>query len=294
VGELLASDGREPGGAGSFDPSTGEVLAAGIGSVPRNLGVQPYNLGFAPRLGIAYQTNERTVIRAGYGQSFTPGGLGAVFGQGTDYNPPIVNPQSVTQPNPYTPAFNLLNGPLIPANPPVSASGRYPLPNGIGINYFTFPLDSYRIPAVYFWNFTVQHRFSSTVALEAAYVGNVGRHLFLSLNRNQALPGPGDYNPRRPFYQLYGLTQGIYQTCNCDNSNYNSLQTKLQKQFSRGLDFLLTYTWSKALGNSEGAGDFPIITTCAAATVRFPGTALMLLRCNIIGICLLDATGIGL
>jgi hypothetical protein len=84
----------------------------------------------------------------------------------------------------------------------------------------------------------------------------VGRHLFLALNRNQAIPGPGDYDPRRPFYQLYGLTQGIYQYCNCDNSNYNSLQTKLQKQFSRGLDFLLTYTWSKALGNSEGAGGF--------------------------------------
>jgi hypothetical protein len=246
----------KPGGAGSFDPATGEVLAAGIGSVPRNMGVQPYNLGFAPRIGIAYQATEKTVIRTGYGQSFTPSGLGAVFGQGTDYNPPIVNPQSVPQPNPYTPTFNLLNGPPTPANPPVSASGRYPLPDGIGINYFTYPPDSYRIPAVYFWNFTVQHRFTSTVALETAYVGNVGRHLFLSLNRNQAVPGPGDYNPRRPFYQLYGLTQGLYQTCNCDNSNYNSLQVKLQKQFSRGLDFLLTYTWSKALGNSEGAGGF--------------------------------------
>jgi len=94
------------------------------------------------------------------------------------------------------------------------------------------------------------------MALEVGYVGNVGRHLFLFLNRNQAIPGPGDFDPRRPFFPTYGLTQTIGQVCNCDNSNYNALQTKLQKQFSHGLDFLLTYTWSKALGNSEGAGGF--------------------------------------
>jgi hypothetical protein len=246
----------KPGGAGSFDPSTGEVLAAGIGDVPRDLGVKAYNTGFAPRVGIAYQATERDVIRAGYGHSFNPGGLGAVFGQGADYNPPIVNPQSLSAVNPYSQVFNLLNGAPTPLNPPVSSTGRYRLPDGIGINYFTDPLDGYRIPEVYFWNVAVQHQFTNDLALEVAYVGNVGRHLFLALNRNQAVPGPGDFNPRRPFYPQYGLTQGLYQYCNCDNSNYNSLQTKLQKRFSRSIDFLLTYTWSKALGNSEGAGAF--------------------------------------
>ncbi len=254
--DYLPQTAAKPGGAGSFDPATGDVLAAGIGSVPSNLGVQAYNLGFAPRLGIAYQATPKTVIRTGYGISFTPSGLGAVFGQGADYNPPIVNPQTVPQANNYSASFNLLAGPPIPQAPPVSASGSYPLPDGIGINYFTDPANSYRIPEVEFWNFTVQRQITTTTAFEAAYVGNVGRHLFLSLNRNQAIPGPGDYNPRRPFYQLYGLSQGLYQTCNCDNSSYNALQTKLQKQFSRGFDFLLTYTWSKVLGNSEGAGGF--------------------------------------
>ncbi|HTU44310.1 MAG TPA: TonB-dependent receptor [Bryobacteraceae bacterium] len=250
--DYLPQVAAKPGGAGSFDPATGDVLVAGIGSVPINLGVKPYNLGFAPRIGIAYQATEKTVIRAGYGTSFNPGGLGAVFGQGADYNPPIVNPQSVTQSNIYVPVFNLLNGPPAPPQPPVSSSGTYPLPNGLGINYFTYPLNSYRIPLADFWNFTVEHQITSAMALEVAYVGNVGRHLFETLNANQAVPGPGDVDPRRPFYDLYGLTQGIYQYCNCDNSNYNALQTKLQRQFSHGLDFLLTYTWSKALTDTEG------------------------------------------
>ena len=54
----------------------------------------------------------------------------------------------------------------------------------------------------------------------------------------------------------FGLEQGIYQTCNCDTSQYNALQSKLQKRVSHGLDFLLTYTWSKAMDNSEGGGGF--------------------------------------
>ena len=95
------------GGAGSFDPNTGEVLVAGVGSVPANMGVKPYNLGFAPRLGLAYQVKEHTVVRAGYGRSFTPAGLGAVFGQAPDYDPPIVNPQFNGADNNYATVFNL-------------------------------------------------------------------------------------------------------------------------------------------------------------------------------------------
>ena len=62
----------KPGGAGSFDPNTGEVLVAGVGSVPLSMGVKAYNLGFAPRLGVAYQLQEHTVVRAGFGRSFSP------------------------------------------------------------------------------------------------------------------------------------------------------------------------------------------------------------------------------
>ena len=45
----------KPGSAGTFDPSTGEVVVAGFGNVPRDMGIHAYNVGFAPRIGIAYQ-----------------------------------------------------------------------------------------------------------------------------------------------------------------------------------------------------------------------------------------------
>ena len=154
----------------------------------------------------------------------------------------------------------------------MGSNGRYPLPDGIGINYFLSPLNSYRIPLADFWNFTVQHRFTQDFALEVAYVGNVGRHLYETLNANQAVPGPGDLDPRRPFYNLYGLEQFIAQYCNCDNSNYNGLQTKLQKQYSHGLDFLLTYTWSKALTDTEGGGVPSNSYNVRPIMARHPGT----------------------
>lgn len=254
--DYLPQTAAKPGGAGSFDPTTGEVLAAGIGSVPSNMGVKAYNLGFAPRVGLSYQMLRNSVLRTGAGRSFNPSGLGAIFGQGADYNPPITNPQNVGQVNPYTPDFNLLDGPPAVPNPPVGSSGRYPLPDGISVYYYTYPADSYRIPEAYFWNAAVETEITPKLVFEVAYVGNVGRHLFLSLNENQAVPGPGDYDPRRPFYPKFGLEQGLYQTCNCDNSSYHGLQTKLQQRTSHGLDFLLTYTWSKAMDNSEGGGGF--------------------------------------
>jgi Carboxypeptidase regulatory-like domain/TonB dependent receptor len=254
--DYLPQTAAKPGGAGSFDPTTGEVLAAGIGSVPANMGVKAYNLGFAPRVGVSYQFQKSSVVRAGVGRSFNPSGLGAIFGQGADYNPPVTNPQSVNQTNPYSPDFNLLAGPPAVPNPPVGSTGRYPLPDGISVYYFTYPSDSYRIPEAYFWNLAVETEFTNTLAFEVAYVGNVGRHLFLSINENQAVPGPGDFDPRRPFFGTFGLEQALYQTCNCDTSQYNALQSKLQKRFSHGLDFLLTYTWSKAMDNSEGGGGF--------------------------------------
>lgn len=265
----LPQTAASPGGAGSFDPNTGEVLAAGVGSVPSNMGVKAYNLGFAPRVGVAYQLMEHTVIRAGYGRSFTPAGLGAVFGQAPDYDPPITLPQQLNQNNNYSSVFNLLTGPPLPSNPPGTSSGRFPLPGDLNVYYFFNPPSSYRIPLADSWNLAVQHQFTSTLTAEVAYVGNVGRHLFVNPNVNQAAPpdpncnsdpsvarGCNDYNSRRLFFQRFGLSQGLYETCNCDNSSYHSLQAKVQKRTTKGLDFLVTYTYGKAMANTETGGPF--------------------------------------
>jgi len=253
----LPQVGAQPGSAATFDPTNGDVVVAGIGSVPRNMGIKPYNLGFAPRLGVAYQLTNKTVIRSGYGRSFNAAGVGAVFAQNPELDPPVQFVQNLTQPNNYQTAIPtfLTTGMPAPARPPIGSTGRYPLPNGISVYFFFDTPNAYRIPLSDFWNFSVQHEITPTMTVEAAYVGNVGRHLFLNENRNQAIPGPGDFSAREPFFQ-FGDTQAIYDVCNCDNSDYNSLQMKLEKRVSHGLDFLLSYTWSKAMDNGEGGYGF--------------------------------------
>jgi len=265
----LPQTAASPGGAGSFDPNTGEVLVAGVGNVPLNMGVQAYNLGFAPRVGVAYQLMSHTVVRAGYGRSFTPAGLGAVFGQAPDYDPPIILPQQLNANNNYSSVFNLLTGPPLPTIPTGTSAGRFPLPGDLNVYYFFNPPSAYRIPLADSWNLAVQHEITSTLTAEIAYVGNVGRHLFVNPNVNQAaLPSPdcnpdpsvaggcNDYDSRRLFFQKFGLSQGIYETCNCDNSSYHALQLKVQKRTSKGLDFLVTYTYGKAMANTETGGAF--------------------------------------
>ena len=250
----LPQGAAKPGGAGSFDPLTGMVLVAGLGSNSLSLGVKPYNLGFAPRLGIAYQLQTNTVLRAGYGWGFTPAGYGSIFGQGLEYNPPILNGQTIPQANPYSPDFNLLTGPPLPVNPAIGSNGTYALPDGISVYNWFWPLNSYRIPMAYFWNATLQHQFSNGLSFQVAYVGNVGRHLYVNPNINQAVPGPGNFDSRRPFFPKFGLEQGIFYTCNCSTSNYNGLQVKLEKHASHGLDFTLNYTYSKAMGITNFGG----------------------------------------
>ena len=209
----LPQVGAQPGSAATFDPATGDVVVAGIGGVPRNMGIKPYNLGFLPRIGIAYRVTPKTVIRAGYGRSYNAAGVGAVFAQNPEIDPPVQFVQNLTQPNPYTTAIPTFLGSRAAAArpPPIGYNGRYPLPDGISVYFFFDPPGAYRIPQADFCNFSIQHEFTHTLTIEAAYVGNVGRHLFLNENRNQAIPGPGDYDPRRPFFK-YGDTQAIYDS----------------------------------------------------------------------------------
>ena len=246
----LPQNAAYPGGAGSFDPETGDLLVAGIAPVSKSMNVTAYKSGFVPRIGIAYQVAPKTVVRGGYGSSFTPAGLGAVFGQAPDYDPPILLPQQLSPSTSYDSVYNLFAGPPLPTLAS-NCTGAYPLPNDLGVYYWFDPPNRYRVPLAMFWNAAVQHQITPTMSIDAAYVGNVGRHIYVNANLNQAVPGPGSLFSRQRFYPSFGLTQGLYSICNCDTSNYHSLQMKWVDHQAHGLDFIVAYTYSKALDDTE-------------------------------------------
>ena len=58
--------------------TTGYINVAGEGGIPLDMGVSAAKNTYNPRIGVAYQYNEKTVIRAGYGRSFDLGVFGSI------------------------------------------------------------------------------------------------------------------------------------------------------------------------------------------------------------------------
>jgi hypothetical protein len=72
------------------------------------------------------------------------------------------------------------------------------------------------------------------------------------VNYNQAFPGAGTVNSRRPLATLQPNVQQVQFWTNRGDTKYHSLQTKVTKRLARGFSGGLAYTWSKNMANSEG------------------------------------------
>jgi Carboxypeptidase regulatory-like domain len=187
-----------------------------------------------PRLGVAYQLNNKTVLRAGGGRFFTRLGVSdSIFLGG---NPPF-------QPNAI-----VSNG---AADNPGGGTGGVPL-------LITTQAKNFRNPEAWNWNFTVERELPFKSMVSLAYVGRRGLHLQREADINQpttavvaANPGVKNINALRP-YLGYG---SIRQTDDVASSRYNSLQATWNRRFSDGLLFGFSYTLSKSMDNGSNQRD---------------------------------------
>lgn len=109
------------------------------------------------------------------------------------------------------------------------------------------------------WNLSIQREVGWNTVVEAAYAANVGHKLLGagSMQINQvppALMGPGNAQARRPYPQFGNITVVRRMWT---NSSYHSMNLRVEKRFSSGLNFLANYTWSKFIddvpaGNEVG------------------------------------------
>ncbi|HYK88790.1 MAG TPA: TonB-dependent receptor, partial [Acidobacteriota bacterium] len=247
-----------PGNGGWLDLASGNIMVGGVGGIGLNGNVQN-SLNWAPRLGVAYQVTEKTVVRMGYGRSYDLGVFGSLFGHAVTQNLPVLAVQELTAPSNFAKVFTLAQGPQLPVFPTAGTNGEFPLPNGV----FSRALPTkQRLPTVDAYNFTIQHELTSSVSFEAGYVGNKGTHVFSGDNPdvdvNQAtLVGYGTipFNNRRPYFSKFGWTQGISFFCNCGDDRYSSLQTKITKRFGSGYSLMAHYTYQRA--TNENSSYFP-------------------------------------
>jgi len=86
--------------------------------------------------------------------------------------------------------------------------------------------------------------------LETSYVGSRGISLMAKLNTNQAYPGAGARDPRRPLYAVNQLVGDLINHDNWGGSKYHSLQTRIQTRARHGLTTGFSYTWAKNMINT--------------------------------------------
>ena len=239
------------------DLNTGMMEVFGVGKVPIHGPVTRNWKNFAPRLGITYQINDKTVVRIGYGWTYSVGVFGSNFGHIVTQNPPVLASQSVNANGAFQGVFALNQGPPTATIPAPGSDGTFPIPDGIFIRSRPGQITT---PRVMVYNATVQHQFGNSLSVSAGYVGNSGRHTFVgdgdSIDINQASWDPNnpgtDYNSRRPYFQKFGWTQGVQYECSCTTNQYNSLQIQVDKRFSRGYTIQSNYTYQVAKGDADG------------------------------------------
>ncbi len=244
-----------PNQGGFLNSTTGEIMVAGQNGVGLDLNVTSPLTNFAPRLGIAYQLNPKTVIRAGYGRGYNLGVFGSIFGHNVTQNLPVLGIQSDQPANNFDRVFALTAGPTaldpaqILARQPLGPNGNRMLPNGVTAFMITNPI---RFPTVDAWNLTVQRQVGKSMSVEAAYVGTKGTRVFAGIggdyDPNQAdINGFGTLttNQRKPFFQKFGWAQNLRYYGSDASNNYHSIQLRFDKRFEGGLSVMSHYTFSK-------------------------------------------------
>ncbi len=242
----------ERGSMADMDPVIEQAgLAAKVGyagdyGLPRSLVFANWNM-LAPRFGLAWRprSDNRTVVRGGYGLFYAASLANPVRGDVADVFPFSVNQTFNRQTsNPDVVSFTS----PFPANRIVLDG----VTNSAGMQVWQPPqyLQS--------WNLTVERELGLETALEIAYVGSKGTHLGRRYNvnqpfRNPALrPTPSGAFPR-PYTGINDIDYYAFES----NSIYNAGILTWRRRFTRGFFFRVNYFFAKSIDEAsqlQGAG----------------------------------------
>jgi len=243
---------RADRGLERYNPATNMMEIGGIGSVPTDLGVHVQKGLIAPRLGVTYRIRPSTVLRAGFGITNDPYSLARPLRT----NHPILINLVVPAAHSWAWAGRLADG--IPAiAEPSLGNGIIPIPGNI--TAFTLPND-FKRGYIRSFNVAVQKELKWGFVAEAAYVGTrqIDQLGFRELNWS---PIGGGQAGRQ--LAAYGRTAQTRVVEPIGDSQYDALQTRLDRRFAGGFQLGVSYTLSKSTGiegapNSDGAAAIQI------------------------------------
>jgi hypothetical protein len=200
-------------------------------------------LSFAPRLGLSYSPDKlagKTVFRLGGGLFYGPG-----------------QPEDLIQPAESDRVSRTLSSgayPIIPAD----------IISSYDINSTSLKFQprayapGYKVPErIMSYTASVQQELPGGAVLSVAYVGSLGRNLFLRSVANKITnvatnATTGAAIVTREFGDRFAEID--YKTTG-GNDHYHSMQTTINRRFAKGLTFGVQHTWGRSIGNSQGSNE---------------------------------------
>ncbi|MEK7409675.1 MAG: hypothetical protein AAB225_31830, partial [Acidobacteriota bacterium] len=198
--------------------------------------------GVEPRLGLAWTFTRRTVLRAGYGVFTMPWSTpfgGRSTGIGVSRSFP--SPDNVQPGFTFDDTFPRLVIPDIRQATQINVSAVNP---------------DLRSGYMQHWNLGVQIESGKDLMTEISYVGSKGTNLRLFRDINQLPPellgppaqfGGRSFQQRRPFPHLLGVSR----LDSVADSNYHSLQVRVDRRFAGGLAVTGAYTFGKSIDTAS-------------------------------------------
>jgi outer membrane receptor protein involved in Fe transport len=254
----------KPGGFSNYNPANNTLVVSGVGGNPDDLGITTHYKYFAPRIGLAYRLKESTVLRAGFGISYTPFpdnsyAYNFPVRANNAFNPvvasfgPAVLADGVT-PATFEKGFPPLSLPVVPSNGLItsasSAAAAATLKNS---NLFVVN-QNFKNPYVESWNAAIQQTLPGRFVLELAYVGNHSVDTVVNYNLNAATvvtTDPKKANGLLP-EAAFGRTASTNLLFAGYSSSYHALQMKFDRHFSGGFATTTAYTFAKGMGFQTG------------------------------------------